>query len=68
MEPDWATEDGADAAEDDALERKIYEAFYGPFPKCDCCGKRNTRTRWRPAYQMMLCPNCPPKSLPRPNA
>jgi hypothetical protein len=25
----------------------------------ECCGDRDNKCRWRPAYQMMLCPRCP---------
>ena len=51
---------------DQKLEDRFTWAFYGDEPKCECCGQKDAQCKWRPAYQMMLCPNCPPKSLPRP--
>lgn len=51
--------------EPDAVERAITKAFYGEMPRCECCGERNPKCRWRPAYQMMLCPECP-KRFPKP--
>lgn len=47
------------------LEQRIYKAFRGDNPRCDCCRERHPKCRWRPAYQMMLCPNCPPSGLPK---
>jgi hypothetical protein len=44
------------------LERKIARAFYGECPQCQCCGERNAECTWRPAYQMMLCPECPKRN------
>ena len=41
------------------IDRKITEAFYGTAPRCQVCGKPNEKCRWNPAYQMMLCPECP---------
>ena len=43
----------------DEVERKVTEIFHGPAPKCECCGERDIHCRWRPAYQMILCPSCP---------
>lgn len=43
----------------DEITKKITEIFCGPAPQCYCCGKRNPECTWRPAYQMMLCPDCP---------
>jgi hypothetical protein len=57
--------EGYDLDRDD-VDRIVTRIFHGDAPRCECCGERDTQCRWRPAYQMMLCPNCPPKGLPRP--
>ncbi len=49
----------------DGVEAAITRAFYGDAPRCECCNERNPKCRWRPAYQMMLCPECP-KQFPKP--
>ena len=46
------------------LERIITRTFYGDAPRCEVCGERNSECRYRPAYQMMLCPECPKSPKP----
>ncbi len=48
-----------DRREECAVEKAITRAMYGDRPRCECCGERNPECRWRPAYEMMLCPECP---------
>lgn len=46
-------------------EGKLTRILMGEQPRCECCGERNPKCRWRPAYRMMLCPTCP-KQFPKP--
>jgi hypothetical protein len=41
------------------VEQMVTRIFHGDAPRCECCGDRDNKCRWRPAYQMMLCPRCP---------
>lgn len=47
------------------IEAIVTKIFHGDYPRCECCGERDSRCRWRPAYQMMMCPRCP-KRFPHP--
>jgi hypothetical protein len=57
--------EAAEQAYEESIEKRINTIFHGDEPRCECCGERNKRCRYRPAYQMMLCPRCPPKGMPR---